>query len=187
MLLPDPGAITIPQTFLEEIDRLHGAPGHAWLATVPDTVRRLAESWSLRVSGPPRHGAHGLVIPVVRAQAPMALKLVPRDAVTDTEVAGLRAWDGHGCVQLLAVDEDAGALLMEWLDAGRDLTSLPIDRAVTEAGRLARHLAIPPSDPVSFPTSSDRAREIARTLADRWEAAGRPFAEAMLMRLQDHA
>lgn len=184
--MSDPGALPIPPSFLEEVDRLHGAPGYAWLATVSDLLLQVTKAWSVTVEGNAMHGAHGLVIPVRRNDGiPFALKIAPPDEATEREIAGLRAWNGHGCVQLIAADVAAGALMMERLDASRDLMSLPIDAATQHVGRLARHLAVPTSDPVSFPTTSDRAREIEANLPTSWERAAQPFPESRIQRVVD--
>ena len=185
--MSDPGSVAIPPGLVEEMDRLYGEPGHAWLDRLPALVHETRERWSLEPDGPPRHGAHGLMIPVRRDGAPLALKIAYPDAVTTQEVTGLRAWDGHGTVHLLASSPAEGILLMERLDAGRDLTSLPIDDAVEAAGALTRRLAIAPRIDAPFVTSATRALDIATGAPAAWERAGRPFPASRLQRTIDFA
>ncbi|MGN6484094.1 MAG: aminoglycoside phosphotransferase family protein, partial [Thermomicrobiales bacterium] len=179
--------VAIPAGLVEEMARLYGAPGHAWLDRLPDLVGRALERWSLEPDGPPRHGAHGLVLPVRRDDTPLTLKIAYPDAVTAQEVTGLRAWDGHGTVRLVDSNPAEGVLLMERLDAGRDLTSLPIDAAVEAAGALTRRLAIAPCIDAPFVTSTTRALDIATGSPAAWERTGRPFPASRLQRAIDLA
>ena len=172
----------IPDGLAEDVERLFGDPGRAWLATVPAILDRAARDWALALDGPPRHGAHGLVVPVRQAGIAFALKIAYPDETTALEIAGLRAWDGHGTVRLVDAIPSDGAVLMERLDAGRDLTSLPIDEAIREAGRLTRRLAIAPPVDAAFASTAGRATEIASTLAERWDHLGRPFPPSRLER-----
>ncbi|MGC4106298.1 MAG: aminoglycoside phosphotransferase family protein [Thermomicrobiales bacterium] len=176
-------AIPIPPTFIEEIDRHHGAAGHTWLETLPATVRRVTTEWALTIDGPARHGARGIVVPVSRESMAHALKLTMPDDVTTAEIIGLQSWNGHGTVTLVAVDVHAAALLLERLDANRNLAALPIEEAICEAGRLIRRLSVPSQTSHRFPSTSDRAREIIASVPDTWARTGRPFPEARLRQI----
>ena len=55
----------------------------------------------------------------------------------------LATWRGEGAVELLDHDSEDFVLLLERLDADRDLSAEPIETALTVAGGLLRRLAIP--------------------------------------------
>ena len=57
--------------------------------------------------------------------------------------AAILPWRGEGAVELLDHDSEDFVLLLERLDADRDLSREPIDTAVTVAGGLLRRLAVP--------------------------------------------
>lgn len=83
---------------------------------------------------------------------------------SDTEHLALRAWDGRGAVQLLAADPASGTLLLERLEAGRDLTTGSMLDASEALGRLLSRLDRPappwaPRLPVQLARIRDRLCE----------------------------
>ena len=60
------------------------------------------------------------------------LKLQPVDDETGGEPAALKAWAGQGAVRLLEHDSSSGAMLLERLDASRDLSTMRDDLAAAQ-------------------------------------------------------
>ena len=88
-------------------------------------------SWS--IDGQVACGAVALIIPVARRDGSKAvLKLQPVDDETGGEPAALMAWAGRGAVRLLEHDPDSGAMLLERLDASRDLSTMEDDLAAAQ-------------------------------------------------------
>jgi streptomycin 6-kinase len=91
------------------------------------------ERWELVSEGQVASGAVALIIPVARRDGSKAvLKLQPVDDETSGEPAALRAWAGRGAVQLLEHDPGSGAMLLERLDASRDLSTMEDDLAAAK-------------------------------------------------------
>jgi streptomycin 6-kinase len=87
----------------------------------------------LEIDGQAASGAVALIIPVIRQDGSRAvLKLQPVDDETEGEPAALRAWGGRGAVRLLEHDPDSGAMLLERLDASRDLSTMKDGLAAAE-------------------------------------------------------
>lgn len=106
------------------------------------------------------------------------LRLAPPGDDVGTEAAALRHWSGHGVVELLEIDVDAGAMLLERLDAERSLQALPPLEAAAVLGRIARDLAIPaPGDARS---TRDIAAGEATDFARRWSALDEPVPAHLL-------
>jgi len=106
------------------------------------------------------------------------LKLAFPDRETRYEGDALRAWNGDGAVLLLAHDPTRNALLLERCTPGSPLSDVDPDSALSVLARLLPRLwkpAVPPFTPLS-----DEAESWARSLADRWERAGRPFSRALV-------
>ena len=140
-----------------------GVDGDTWLARVPRLVEELLEQWGLEVDGPSRHGVCALVVPVRRAGEPAVLKVTwPHDEARHEHLV-LRAWDGHGAVRLLAADPARWALLLERLEADRDLHGVSVDRACAQLGDLLRTLDRPALP--MLPRLSDWARRRAEKAA----------------------
>ncbi|WP_221323109.1 aminoglycoside phosphotransferase family protein [Actinoplanes sp. L3-i22] len=118
--------LVIPEGLRASHQRYFGAATAEWVAGLPALAERCLEQWGLRVDGPAGHGAVALVVPVRRADGTGAvLKLQPVDDETVGEPVALRAWAGRGAVRLLEHDPGTGSMLLERLDAGRSLGSVP--------------------------------------------------------------
>ncbi|WP_310942039.1 aminoglycoside phosphotransferase family protein [Streptomyces sp. gCLA4] len=140
--------LEIPRELAEAQVRYNGDAGREFVAALPARAAEFLERWRLRRAGPVMHGVTALVLPVERADGSGAvLKLVSLDEECVGEPVALRAWDGDGCVRLLEHDPQTGTLLLERLDAGRDLAELArrdARQAVRVVGELlARLTAVP--------------------------------------------
>lgn len=140
--------------------------GTTWLRTVPRLVDEALERWRLTLdrTEPLRSGFTALVVPVTRPQGdPGALKVGWPHPESDTEHLALRAWKGRGAVRLLAADPSSGTLLLERLDAGRDLTTGDVRESSEELGSLLATLDRPATPWAE--TLSGQLRRIAGRLA----------------------
>lgn len=170
--------ITIPQAFARDTITREGEAGRQWLADLPRLVASLCQRWQLTIDGPPMHGYLGLVIPVQRGEELAVLKVSWIDGSNKAEARALAAWNGQGAVQLLATEPAVGAMLLERLDHRRCLNDLPVDQALTVAGRLLRRLAIPTTG--NLRSQAALAAEIVQNLPERWQRYGRPLPRAVL-------
>ncbi|MBA2247792.1 MAG: hypothetical protein H0W23_06660 [Chloroflexia bacterium] len=176
--------IEIPPAFAGRLIAREGAAGRTWIASLPALVGQICAGWGLEIDGAPMAETVAIVIPVRRGDDRAALKLGFPTALNGQEVIGLRAWDGRGVVKLLDVDPGRSALLLEWLDAARPLSMVPLMASADIAGRLIRRLAVPVpcGAPLEVQVLADRASTLVATLSERWERAGRPFPESLLSR-----
>ncbi|WP_405821025.1 aminoglycoside phosphotransferase family protein [Streptomyces sp. NBC_00838] len=135
----------IPAELVRTQSAFQGARGRAFIAALPARAAGFLKRWELRRTGPAMHGMCALVLPVERADGtPAVLKLQDLDGETAGEPVALRLWDGDGAVRLLEYDEASGTLLLERLDAARDLAAVPVREGVAViAGLLARLTARP--------------------------------------------
>lgn len=130
-----------------------GGPGDdggaaAWAATAPELVGGLATRWGLRPDGPPAAGHLNVVWPVRDGSGrALTLKVGPQVSAARREADALRAWSGSGAsVDLVRFDPDLGALLLQRLDPGRDLSRYADHLAATRiiAELLAQQRISPP-------------------------------------------
>jgi streptomycin 6-kinase len=153
--------------------------GRAWIAALPALLDRLCRRWRLQVEdGGAARGYHGVVVPVHRGPQRCVLKLTWPVERTVDEAGALAAWRGRGAVLLLEADVEAGALLLERLDAIQTLERMDLRAAAQVAGRLLRRLAIPAPDGVR-PLRAV-ADDIEVSLPGRQERLGRPVPEGWL-------
>ena len=134
--------------------------------------------WGLVRDGPLRHGYCGVVLPVRQGKARLALKLTLVDEWSAHETHALRLWNGRGAVRLIDADGPAGALLLEWLDADRDLRTVPVGEALDVAGDLLGRLFVPAAPELGLPhfdvELNDAIQEIERGLAEVQESGKEP-------------
>lgn len=152
----------IPAGLVDWLIEREGDAARSWVTSLPRLIDRMCDRWGLTVAGPPiGGGTFAIVIPVLRGGDRAALKCVWPGTPIHEEVAGLRAWDGRGVVRLLASDPQAHALLLEWLDPERSLSSVP---------------------PVA-----ERVEQAIAAMPVRWNGLGGPFPRALLSRAIDMA
>ncbi|MFD2792231.1 aminoglycoside phosphotransferase family protein [Promicromonospora vindobonensis] len=136
--------LTVPAGFAARTVQREQEAGREWVDRLPGLVGQLLRGWELTLVSPPVAGNVGLVWEVRRRDgSPCMLKVSWRDAETKGEAEALRRWRGQGAVRLIESHDDAGALLLERLDAGTSLTSAPMRTAVEVAARLLNLLHVP--------------------------------------------
>jgi streptomycin 6-kinase len=155
------GQILVPAELAESYRKYSGEVGERWIAGLPAMAAEYLDRWQLVIDGTVASGAVALIIPVAcRDGSPAVLKLQPIDDETGGEPAALKAWAGRGAVRLLEHDPVTGAMLLERLDATRDLTTMENDQ--TAATIIAELLAILNSAPV--PADMRRLDDVAATI-----------------------
>jgi streptomycin 6-kinase len=140
------GEIIVPAELAELHEKYSGNAGRLWIAGLPAMAVAAMDRWELVGDGQVASGAVALIIPVARRDGSKAvLKLQPVDDETGGEPAALRAWAGRGAVQLLEHDPRSGAMLLEKLDASRDLNTMEDDLAAAQiiAELLVRLNSVP--------------------------------------------
>jgi streptomycin 6-kinase len=182
-LRPQDVADLIPAGFTDSVGRftaeqgaVGGPSGAQWAAALPKLLAEVLDDWGLQPTGPGRTGWSALVVPVERDSQPVVLKLAWPHIEARDEPLALRHWGGRGAVRLVAADPARGALLLEPLDAARDLTSLDPDAACEVVGTLLGQLHVP-APPGLRPVS-----EYVRTVLSRLDPAGGVLPRRMVER-----
>lgn len=164
--------VSLPDAWVDLVSR-HGADGGpsgaAWLRTVPTRIAEAMTRWGLALDGSPSTGWTAIVLPVRRREQPLALKVVWPHTESRHEHLALRHWAGRDAVRLVAADPTAGVLLLERLDASRDLGSIPVHTACETIGQLLASLNQPAGPP--FETLASR---VTRDLAELAQSASVP-------------
>ncbi len=129
-----PGSeFVVPAELAELHEKYAGEVGRLWIAGLPALAAVYMERWQLEIDGQVASGAVALIIPVARQDGSRAvIKLQPVDDETEGEPAALKAWAGRGAVRLVEHDPSSGAMLLERLDASRDLYTMQDDLAAAE-------------------------------------------------------
>lgn len=161
--------------------------GRAWLASLPGLVRGRLEHWELELDlapgALPWSGHGGIVVPVLAAGVPAALKVAfPHDEAL-VERHALALWNGHGAVRMLASDAGTCSMLLERLEAGRSLQTVPMETAAEVWGGLMRELSLVPDGKPQwreFVHVAARAEQWSDDLPAEWEQLGRPFPRWLL-------
>lgn len=135
--------IAVPAEFAALLVDREGAPGRAWLASLPDLVESLLARWGGTQSAPATHGQVGIIVPVRRAdETPCVLKISFPHPGNAYEPHAFGAWAENGAVLLYERDDAHFAMLLERAES-TTVARLDDDAAIAVAGGLARRLAVP--------------------------------------------
>lgn len=169
----------VPEEFARATVALRGEAGRLWLDGLPALVEDLAARWSLTIGPPYAPLSYNYA---ARAEGPggepLVLKLGVPTRETLTEMEALLAFGGRGAVRLVDSDAARGALLLERLEPGTQLSALceADDGAATSAAAAVMrklHRA-PPRRPHCAPTAADWGRGFERCRA-RFGGGTGPF------------
>lgn len=146
---------SLPESFETRICKLYGQDGQKWLNTLPTLRDSLVKRWSLQNIQPAERLSYNyLEFAHSPAYGPVVLKIGFPNPELLTEINALEYYQGiESAVSLMDCDIDQGALLLERILPGHNLTSLTDDQ---EATRIAAEsmLALRQSPPAGndFPT-----------------------------------
>lgn len=166
--------------FPDEISRriadAYGESGSAWLETAPSLADQLIDEWGLQAELTV-WGNYSFVIPA----GDFVLKLLPPGDEFRRESAAMRAWNGRGAARVEKIDEIRGAMLIERLRPGLELTQLYHHGRDEEATRIAcgcmKRLATRADG--MWPTAAERAADLSRLRA-RFDGKTGPFPEHLV-------
>lgn len=155
---------SLPEPFTSTIANCFGEAGVRWLEALPQIIAACERRWSLHAGEPFQNLSYNYVAPAIRKDGTAAiLKIGVPNPELDTEIAALQAYNGRGCVQLLELDQELGALLLERLEPGLPLHHLSNDLEATRiAARVMRRLWRPPPPDHAFPTAAKWAAGLVR-------------------------
>lgn len=132
----------LPAQLLSFADR--GGSWPSWLASLRRLVADIMTEWELEWDGPPMSGSCALVVPVRMATGRGAVvKLAWPHDEEEHEHLALKALQGNGAVEMFRADPRRHVMLLERLDAQRDLTSVPELEACRIVGDLYARIHIP--------------------------------------------
>lgn len=134
--------ITIPDRTALAVAHEFGDAGKQWLASQPRRLAALGERWQLTFEEPFSHGLPiNIVYRVSRDKQPFILKTGFPHPEMFTEMATLARWKNRpGCVQIIAADEQTGAVLMERIIPGTGFRVLAQSLSEHDASCQVRHL-----------------------------------------------
>jgi streptomycin 6-kinase len=125
----------------------------AWLERLPEAIEELRLRWGLDLGSPfdgPDVSAAWVALARRRDGSSVVLKVSMPHFEADHEAAGLRFWNGHPTVQLLASDDALGALLLERCDPGTWLRAVPEDEQDLVLADLLPRLWRQPDERIGF-------------------------------------
>jgi streptomycin 6-kinase len=133
---------------------LFGEAGARWLERLPAIIGTCARQWSLSVGPPVESLSYNYLAPAVQADGRrVMLKIGVPNPELESEIKALIHFAGRGSVQLLAVDHQRGALLLERLEPGTSLLEVADDEQATcIAAGVMQHLWHPVEPHPAFPT-----------------------------------
>ncbi|MFD8548564.1 aminoglycoside phosphotransferase family protein [Streptomyces sp. NPDC059649] len=156
-----------PQRLVSSVSGDPDSPVRKWLDALPTLVQQRLDDWELTLERVHAPGGRSSLLALVRQAdgTPAALKLPVPGRRAGHEAVALATWNGWGAVRLLRSDAASGALLLERLQSGVSLRSLPEAKAFLEAAGTVRRLWVEPPADHPFETLAGRTEEEVESLA----------------------
>lgn len=140
-------------TFAHTIISTYGTKGSQWLESLPTIIKECINQWHLSELKPYQILTYNYVMSGIMHDAAIVLKLRCSHTELEKEVTALEAYNGYGCVKVLAHNLNLGAIILERAIPGESLASLfPHDdeKATRIAADLIRSLHQSPIPNPSF-------------------------------------
>jgi streptomycin 6-kinase len=166
-----------------------GAVGEAWLAELVGTVRHLAAAWGLSIGRTLTGGTEALVTEATTSDGRAAvLKILPPWlAASPGEFQTLQSARGQGYAEVYALDEAAGAIVLERLGPPLATLGLPVDEQIAIiCATLVEAWATPPEG-VSSMDGAEKAHSLSEFIDATWRELGRPCPAAVIDTALDYA
>ena len=175
-------ARAVPEEFRVGLRTQHGDAADDWLDALPKLLETVCGNWRLKIVDlVPRHGYLSVVWQVKRNGRSYALKLTIPSETFRLETAALLAWEGRAMVELVELDVEQGAALLQWLDPSVSLEDVPLVQAVEVAAEM---LTVTPeidrSAEAWFSHANSDIEQGRVTWASRNTTLGQPFSAAIL-------
>jgi streptomycin 6-kinase len=134
-----------------------GAGVAEWLDELPRVLGFLADRWEVELGSPIPRGSVAVVIRcTTKVGSPAVLKISPDRPRLATEAAALEAWDTAHSPSVLAVDAEAGAMLLEAIEPGTALIDTETYPELSSIAKLLTALYGSGIPNASYPTLGAR-------------------------------
>lgn len=128
--------INYSDTFKNTITNSYGAKGSEWLASLPALIEQCAMQWHLTELRTYPELSYNYVMAGMMRDTPIVLKLRCNPVELEKEIAALNAYNGYGCVKVLAYNLSLGAMVLE-----RAIPGEPLSHFFSHEDEQATHIA----------------------------------------------
>lgn len=151
----------IPTVLKKKVIRCFGAQGEEWLTKLPGLLEQCLEKWGLTDCRESEVLSFNYVcFASSRDYGNVAVKIGVPNWELNTEMTALKLYEGRNICRCHDQDVERGAMLLEQITPGHDLTTLADSRErILAAAELVAALPIPLSPDSGLPSWSDLARD----------------------------
>ena len=147
----------IPEYFKEKMIRALGERGETWINNLPDIIDSCTKKWNLTISTVSSDLSYNFVCFASSLKyGDVALKIGIPHPELYSEIKALSLFEGRNICKCYDSDKELGAMLLERVTPGDNLTSLNDNKKqLNIAADLISKLPIPIDDDPDFPTYKD--------------------------------
>jgi streptomycin 6-kinase len=153
----------LPSSFIKTLHDIHedAAP---WLESLPSLLDTLEKRWSIRTfrdtAKLPRLSYNVVMFAEGIDGTPYVLKMSPISDEFTREIAAIKVYNGQGIARLIQSDETIAAMLLERLEPGVSLWTMPDNEATHITASLLKKLWRPVNEPHDFRTLESWAQAL---------------------------
>jgi len=175
----------LPDSFVTTILDLHGDAGRRWLKELPSVLQTVEQTWQISIAEPFENLSYNFVAPAYMNDGTKTiLKIgVPGKSIA-REARCLERFDGTGCARLLKYDPARGAMLLERVLPGHNITQLDDPGAVKAFTHVIEKLHRPINNITDFPSVYELGKSFDR-LRDKFDGGTGPLPAGLVEKAED--
>ncbi|WP_053366445.1 aminoglycoside phosphotransferase family protein [Bacillus sp. FJAT-27245] len=156
--------LDLPKDFITKITGAFGEEGEKWLAGLDGQIMHYTEKWELAIESPVPNLSYNYVTTAKDADGtPVILKLGVPNRDFKNEIQAIKAYNGNSFARLLAEDAENGAMLLERLVPGQNLSKIEDEEQATrEYITVWKKIRTPIPKAGTFPSIMDWASGLER-------------------------
>ncbi|CEG27052.1 aminoglycoside phosphotransferase family protein [Bacillus sp. B-jedd] len=176
----------LPKEFIAKITGAFGEAGTQWLSGLEGKLNFYAAKWNLELGGPAGNLTYNYVAKAVDDSGrQVVLKLGVPGKEFQNEITALQLYSGDGCAMLLKEDGENGAMLLEQLVPGKNLSEIEDEEQVTKQfTSVWKSIRRPVPETSVLPSIKDWGEGFDRYLETYAEKSG-PLPPSLVMRAKE--
>ncbi len=167
--------------FIKNVKHYFKQEGEAWLERLPEIIHQCEQKWRVTMEEPYSLSVNYAAPAKLNDRTQVVVKISIPGEEFSRELEALKLLQSQSMVELLDVDQELGAFLLERIIPGDSLADIEDEeKACRTAARVFRQLTAESPERVQLPTTEEREKSLAKIIDNHPEGCG-PISRSTLL------